>query len=179
METPAVSPLACPHFPLVPPIDHAQAVMMRLLKIRMILPVGILRGQRHGHVVFLKTRPLDNKCEIARNPTTIVHGPNQWECTENCEQVKLWRIPPDNEWHYFEIEATYAHDGTRKITSMRWDSLLKYPNLTMGKTKQAWDQSFTVQCQNGNTAKYFKLCGNYVTRDSVRYAKLFAIQKQS
>lgn len=115
---------------------------------------------------------------LTRNPTTIVHGPNQWECTENCEQVKLWKIPPDNKWHYFEIEATYAHDGTRRITSMRWDSLVKYPNLTMGQTKQAWDQSFTVQCQNGNTARNFKLCSKYVTQDSVRFAKLFVIQKQ-
>jgi len=115
---------------------------------------------------------------LTRNPTTIVHGPNQWECTENCEQVKLWKIPPDNKWHYFEIEAQYTHDGTRKIVSMRWDSLVEHPNLIMGQTKQAWNQSFTVQCQNGNVARYFKLCGNYMTQDSVRYAKLFVIQKQ-
>jgi len=118
---------------------------------------------------------------ITRNPTTIVHGPNQWECVENCEPIKITNVKPDNNWHYFEIEATYMYIDGRKervLKRVQFDGYSKYVNLNIGRTKQSWKESFVVNFSSGNRAVDFKVCGDYITQDITRFAKLSVVIKR-
>jgi hypothetical protein len=132
--------------------------------------------ERFAEILWLYSREFGDEQGdvITRNPTTIVHGPNQWECVENCEPIKITKVKPDNDWHYFEIEAIYRDvDGKKEriLKRVQFDGYSKYVNLNMGKTKQPWKESFVINFSSGNRAVDFKVCGDYITQDITRFAK--------
>jgi flagellar biosynthesis chaperone FliJ len=167
----------------VPFLENSRYIysgFFRVVEEAQVVSVGLSRvenfEERFAEILWLYSREFgDTQGDvITRNPTTIVHGPNQWECVENCDPVRITNVKPDNDWHYFEIEAIYRYvDGSKErvLKRVQFDGYSKYVNLNMGRTKKSWRESFGVNYSSGNRAVDFKLCGDYITQDVTRFAK--------
>lgn len=108
---------------------------------------------------------------ISLNPESPLYG---WVWTRNNhirgEEILLFQIPIDNNWHSFELVSDHANHITKSI---RVDDNYQELNIPMGTVAKEWESSFMILLESTNKFPGHDANGNCLTINNYTGASEF------